>query len=115
MNTLRRKLEKIVTDTRAGEMADACKIGKTINVTLKSVQKTWCNMDLIHKDDPSHIIHVNKVLSQTTSGTFLDCLGNHFEELLAGKCEDWCKGISIAIEVLDALEESALCKVPSKS
>lgn len=115
MNNLRRKLEKIRTDIRAGEMADACKIGKTINVTLKSIEQTWCAPDLKHKDYPAHIIHVDKILSQITSGTFLDCLGDHFDELLAGKCEDWCKGISIAIEVLDALEESALCKVPSKS
>ena len=110
MTTLKTILEEIITDIRAASMDDACKIGKTINVTLKTAQKTWCHSGLTHKDYPSHIIHVDKILSQTTSGTFLDCLENHFVELLNGKADGWCKGISIAIEVLDGLEHSPLCK-----
>lgn len=83
-----------------------CKIAIVVNATLQSIQTEFCANTPIEFDSDVEAVLIEHI----GTDKFIPELAKHVSGTLADGESNFCKGIAVAISVLNSLETSAGCQ-----
>lgn len=85
---------------------EPCKIALVVNATLQSIQTEFCANTVVESESDAEL----ELAKHIGTDRFMPELAKHVSGTLADGESGFCKGIAIAISVLNSLEASAGCK-----